>query len=1245
MRILTSIVATAGELVKAFAIVGICGGKLKKLLAFFAFFRYNKLICFYHFEVEVLGVYLKNLELQGFKSFPDKILIRFGDDITAIVGPNGSGKSNISDAILWVMGEQSSKTLRGAKMEDVIFGGTQKRSAVGFAEATLTLDNTDRALAYDADEVMITRRYYRSGDSEYYINRQTARLRDIHELFMDTGLGREGYSNIGQGRIDEILSLKSADRREIFEEAAGISKYRHRKEETERKLAHTEENLLRIGDKVSELELQLEPLRQQSEKAKKYLELKEELQGVEIAVWLETLDKLSAAAKKAEEDYTSASFVLQQAHDQLDELYNQSETLAQTLRDKDGELETVRLKTNMLESSHQQLEGQMAVLRSNVENNNSNIARIEEELQGQEDRSGGISEQMEQAKLRVEQLAKALEEKGVALRELQEELAVMTANAQGMTRQFLELRTQETTLAADIAGREADVRGLQESLAGSEDRANQLKSDLSAGEARRAEAKANLDACRKELRKAQEDVAAANNTIAGYTLRQKTRNKRRDDLSEEMRQLTSRLDGIMAKTKVFRAMERDFESYQKSVRSVLQEAQRGALRHIHGPVSKLIRTEDAYATAIEIALGGAMQNVVVDTEADSKAAIQFLKRTNGGRATFLPLDVTKGRGLQENGLEKCRGYVGIAAELVRYEETYRSVVENLLGRIVIVQDMDAGIAMANKYGHRFKIVTLDGQVLNAGGSMTGGSVNKDAGILSRANELEKLTAEEKRLQKKQLELEAQLQEAQRAADQVEFQITAAGDQLREAEDQVLRMQGQEKQHEILLSAIEDAMESAQRELDSLDARNRNDRERFASQQAKIQVYTAQLEQTRLSIATLEVTQTEAASATAEITERMTALRTEEAAMEAERNTALNHIRDLQELRGAMEGDRDKKLALIEIIRGENVRLEGEIAQLQEQQQENDKSTQDMRDQLNAILQQRAEAEAAKTRAERDTQEKNKDILSMERACALLEQKKITTAMEESQIIDKLWDSYELTPGTAAEKRTEIESVAAGNRRISELKRKISALGTPNLGAIEEYARVNERYTYLATQRDDVLTSKRELESIIRNITQEMTSIFVTEFQKIDHYFGITFEEMFGGGKGQLILENPEEPLTCGIEIRVQPPGKQVKTITLLSGGEKAFVAIALYFAILKVRPTPFCMLDEIDAALDDRNVERFATYLRGLAAKTQFIVITHRRGTMEASDVLYGVTMQEQGVSKLLRLDLNQMEQQLGIME
>ena len=1190
-------------------------------------------------------MYLKSLELQGFKSFPDKTLIRFGDDITAIVGPNGSGKSNISDAILWVMGEQSSKTLRGAKMEDVIFGGTQKRSAVGFAEATLTLDNSDRALSYDADEVMVTRRYYRSGDSEYYINKQSSRLRDIHEMFMDTGLGREGYSNIGQGRIDEILSLKSADRREIFEEAAGISKYRHRKEETERKLLHTEDNLLRIGDKVSELELQLEPLKAQSEKAKKYLELKDELQGVEVAVWLDTLDKLSAAAKKAEEDYKSASFVLQQAHEDLETLYRQAEEQGETLRRRDGELETVRLKANMLQSTHQQLDGQMAVLRSNVENNNANILRIQEELQGSEDRSGGIVTQIQQSRQRISEIEKELKEKRDALEACQQKLTAMTANAQGMTKQFLELRTKESALAADIAGREADCHGLEESMMQTQQRLEQLSGDLSSGAARKHEAQQNLNQCRKELRTAQENVTAANNTIAGYTLRQNTRIKRREELTQKLREMTAKLDSVSAKARVFRAMERDFESYNKAVKMVMQEAQRGALRNIHGPVSRLIRTEDQYTLAIEIALGAAMQQIVVGSENDGKSAISYLKRTGGGRATFLPMNTIQGRDLQENGLENCRGFVGIASRLVTTDQQYRGIVENLLGRTVIVSDMDAAIAMSQKYRNRFKIVTLDGQVMNPGGSMTGGSTNKDAGILSRANELEKLTKQEKTLQEQSLTLEAELGEAQRLAEQVEFQIQTARDQLREAEDQVLRLQGMEKQYEILLNAILEAEESASRERDSLNERKVTDRERHAAQRAKIQIYSQQLEETRLQLTALEGSQSEASEATAFISEQMTALKTEEAALDAERTTALTHVEDLKGLQSAMEGDREKKIALMDVIQAESQRLQGEIAQLMEQQKANDADAEAMNTQMQQILAARAEAEAAKTRAERETQEKNKDILNMERACALLEQKKVTSSMEEKTIIDKLWDSYGLTPGTAPDHRGEIESVAAGNRRIGELKRKISALGTPNLGAIEEYARVNERYSYLAEQRDDVLNSKRELESIIRDITREMTTIFVEEFKKIDHYFGQTFEEMFGGGKGALILEDPENPLTCGIEIRVQPPGKQVKTITLLSGGEKAFVATALYFAILKVRPTPFCILDEIDAALDDRNVERFAKYLHNLSKKTQFIVITHRRGTMEASDVLYGVTMQEQGVSKLLRLDLNQMEQYLGIVE
>ena len=1188
-------------------------------------------------------MYLKSLEVQGFKSFPDKTVIRFGDDITAIVGPNGSGKSNISDAIVWVMGEQSTRTLRGAKMEDVIFGGTQKRGAVGFAEATLTLDNSDRALLYDADEVMVTRRYYRSGDSEYYINRQSARLKDIHELFMDTGLGREGYSNIGQGRIDEILSLKSGDRREIFEEAAGISKYRHRKEETERKLATTEDNLMRIGDKVSELEIQLDPLKNQSEKAKKYLAMKDELQGVEVAVWLQTLDKLSESARKAQEDFTSADFVLKQAHEDLDKHYARAEELGNVLREKDAQVENIRVKVSMQEAAGQQLSGQLAVLQGNVANDQDNLKRLEAECKAEDDRSGGVTAQMEQAKRRLEEIDASLAAKRKGIGEYQQTLSAMTANAQGLQKRYLELRGKETELTSQIAAGEAECRSVEASIQDNDQRLEQLNSDLTAAADREKSARGELDKARRELKNAQDAVTVNQNQISGYGLRLQNRTKRRDELAKEQRDVTAQLDGIRAKAQVFQAMERDFESYQKSVRLVMQQGNR--LSGIHGPVSRLIRTEDEYTSAIEIALGGAMQQIVVDTEQDGKAAISFLKRTGGGRATFLPLSVIRGKSLTEKGLEQCWGFVGIASKLVSCQDQYRGIVENLLGRIVIVEDMDAAIAMARTYQNRFKIVTLDGQVVNPGGSMTGGSMNKDAGILSRANELEKLTARQKTLQDKLAALEKDLQEAQRGVDEVEYQRSTAAEQLRAAQDSVLTLQGQEKQYAILLQAILDARENAGAERASLEKRRSADRERLAAQKAKLQLYTLDLSQTRSELFKLEGSQSDTAEKSAHITEGLTDLKTQEAALIAEAETARNHMEDLTALRASMEGDRDRKIQLSKDIQEEIRSLEAQILDLKARIEQNDREVKRDKQDLEDQLRKRADTEAEKTLCERQTQEKNKDILNMERACALLEQKKQAAQMEEKQIIDKLWDNYGLTPGTAVEKKGEIESVAAGNRRIGELKRSIAALGTPNLGAIEEYARVNERYTYLASQRDDVLTAKRELESVIRNITQEMTGIFVTEFGKINEYFGKTFEEMFGGGKGELLLEDPAEPLTCGIEIRVQPPGKQVKTITLLSGGEKAFVAIALYFAILKVRPTPFCMLDEIDAALDDRNVERFASYLHNLSQKTQFIGITHRRGTMEAADVLYGVTMQEQGVSKLLRLDLNQMEEYLGIVE
>ena len=937
--------------------------------------------------------------------------------------------------------------------------------------------------------------------------------------------------------------------------------------------------------------------------------------------------------------------MLQQAHDDLDNLYAATEAMSQDLRNRNETVENLRVKSSMLEAAHQQLEGQITVLRGAVANNEDNIRRSQADIQGQEERSGGIAAQMAQIEERVGQIDLLLKAKEIELDSLQKSLTAMTADAQGITRQFMELRTREVKLTADLAVKEADLRAMESRTWETAQRDQQLQEEIASGEEKEKEAEKNLAACRKELRKAREEITANQNTIAGYTLRQTTRKQRAEEMAQEVQKLQSALQSIQAKARVFRAMEQDLEGYNKSVRQVMQEAKRGSLRNIHGPVSKLIRTEDDYTVAIEIALGAAMQQIVVENEADGKAAISYLKRTGGGRATFLPISALKPKTLQESGLEACAGFVGIASDLITAEAKYQGVVENLLGRTVIVENIDNAIAMAKRYGNRFKIVTLDGQVMNPGGSMTGGSVSKEAGILSRANELEKLTAQEKKLGDKLQVAETQYQEARRAADQVEFQLNTAREQLAEAEKQVLTLEGKEKQHEIWLQAVTDAIAAAQRERDSLKDRNQQDKEQRSAIQAEVRIYRTQLEETRLGLKTLEGSQTEAESAVAGITDKMNTIRSDKAALDAERTTAQSHITDLRILQTAAEGDKEKKLADMDAIRLEIESLQQQIAQQQERQRENDGEIAATRTAMEKALAEYAATEARKSKNESEIQDKNKSIMNMERACALLETKKETTAIEEKNIIDKLWDTYGLTPGTAGEKRGQIESVTSGMHRIAELKRKITNLGTPNLGAIEEYARVNERYTYLTGQRDDVLNSKKELERIIRDITSQMTEIFVTEFQKIDHYFGKVFEEMFGGGKGSLVLEDPNEPLTCGIEIRVQPPGKQLKTITLLSGGEKAFVATALYFAILKVRPTPFCILDEIDAALDDRNVERFSSYLRNLSGKTQFVVITHRRGTMEASDVLYGVTMQEQGISKLLRLDLNQMEQYLGIAE
>ncbi len=1188
-------------------------------------------------------MYLKSLEIQGFKSFPDKTVLRFGNDITAIVGPNGSGKSNISDAISWVMGEQSSKALRGAKMEDVIFGGTLKRAQVGFAEASLILDNSDGALRIETAEVMVTRRYYRSGDSEYYINKQSARLRDINELFMDTGLGKEGYSNIGQGRIDEILSVKSTDRREVFEEAAGISKFRHRKDETERRLSHTQDNLLRIGDKISELELQVEPLREQAEKAQKYLALRGELKCLEITVWLDSLQNLAAAAKKAEEDYNSAAFLLEQAHESLDALYRTAEELRAELHDRDLKSDQLRESLAALEEAARAREGEIAVLQANLGNNRSNMARVAGELEEQQSRSGGIAEQIRQKQERLKELELQQCEAAARLDALYQESVECGQRVAEAGERLRDLQTAQTNAAAQCGSRQRELASLQLSLEEQAQRRTELAAQKGQAEERLELALEEQRRCGERLAAARDEVVSAGNTIAGYQLRLQARAQKRDELQKKRTAAGVELDTVRSKLGMLREMEREYEGYSKAVRMVMQEASRGTLKNIHGPVSKLLKTEDAYAIAVETALGAAMQHIVVSAEEDGKAAIQMLKRRDGGRATFLPIRTIQGRRLQENGVEHTAGFVGVASDLLSFDRRYDAIFQNLLGRTVVVETLEHAITMARKYGNRFRIVTLDGQVINAGGSMTGGSAARSAGILSRANELQRLGQKQDQLSRACEMLEQELSEAVRAASEVEFQLSAAQGQLRQAEDEVLRLEGTEKQQALLVEAAELQAGNCRRELEAIEDRSQNSAELQAGLSEEIRKLEQRVSELEGTISEQQEARNGLEAREASLQEQTTDVRMRLAACEAERTTALESIGQLRGLEQDMQGDRESREKLLERYAAENEQFAAQIAQLEQEKEAIAVRLDQSRAELQRAIDERMQVEARKTRAEKEAQDQNKDILLMERESARLEQRKATAALEEKQILDKLWDSYELTPTTAETEKVAVENMAAANREIASLKRKISALGTPNLGAIEEFARVNERYEYLSAQRDDVLHSKEELEDIIRSITREMTEIFVREFGRINEYFGKTFVEMFGGGKASLELDDPDDPLGCGIEIRVQPPGKQVKTITLLSGGEKAFVAIALYFAILRVRPTPFCLLDEIDAALDDNNVHRFASYLRNLCGKTQFIVITHRRGTMEAADVLYGVTMQEQGISKILHIDLGQMEQQLGI--
>ena len=1188
-------------------------------------------------------MYLKALEIQGFKSFPDKTVLNFGEDITAIVGPNGSGKSNISDAIRWVMGEQNSRQLRGAKMEDVIFGGTEKRRAMGFAQVTLVIDNTEHIFNRDEAEVAVTRRYYRSGESEYYINRQSVRLKDVNELFMDTGMGREGYSIIGQGKIDEILSVRSDDRREVFEEAAGISKYRHRKEESERKLQRTEENLVRINDKITELELQVEPLRKQAETAKKYLVLRDELRTLEISVWLENLQKLKADRLKLQADFETAQADQKKAQDELDRVYAQAEECSRLLHENDCAAEEKRGRISALESAIGEHESAAAVARTTAQHHAETIERMDREMSESRSRTESLHEQMQV-------MARRMEEIDASARTLENEIAALCEEMRGSSdaaaaaaAQLEQLRRREAQEVAGAAQAQAELSAI---TAGSDEiaqRTAELTEELTQSEEKLTQTRREAAQNEKELLSAREEEQAAANIIGGHSLKMEGRQRRAKESIEQKNQLSLQEKTISDRIRLLSEMEKEYEGFSKAVKIVMRAAEARTLSGIHGPVGNLIHTDKDCSVAIEIALGGALQHIVVDTKNDGKNAISLLKQRDGGRATFLPLDTIRGRSLRENGLENEYGFVGIASELVRCDGRYGSVIENLLGATVVVEDLDCGIQMAKRHDNRFRIVTLDGQVINAGGSMTGGSVSRNAGILSRSGELEQLHKKLKKIQSQLQDATLLAESANRELQKAQYELEVARDQQRQANDRVLTLEGRKNHYDMLIESLEQQQESLRIQKENLQKRSTDDAGRMDTIRRTIADFTARAEETREEIEMLQRRQETARQGLGEMTDRLTEKKAQQAALSAEGESARRSMEDLSRLRESLEGEHTDRESLRAQMEQAMAQARAEEERQQQEARELRGGIEEHRQALQKLSEEKMALETRRSQTDRLSRTCNDTLLNCEREVTRLEGKLNGSALEEKQILDKLWERYELSHSDAQALRVELESVPKATRRIAELNREIKGLGPINIGAIEEFDRVNTRYTYLSDQRNDVERAKEELVGIIEEITKQMTEIFATQFEILKQSFQETFLELFGGGRATLELEDENDILRCGIEIKAQPPGKQLKTLSLLSGGEKAFVAIALYFAILKVHPTPFCVMDEIEAALDESNVVRYAKYMRRIAGKTQFIVITHRRGTMEEADVLYGITMQERGVSTVLTANLNELSKEMKI--
>ena len=1182
---------------------------------------------------------LKELDIQGFKSFPDRTKITIGPGITAVVGPNGSGKSNISDAIRWVLGETSSKQLRGAgKMEDVVFGGTQLRGAMGYASVVLTVSNEDRRIDVDADEVAIGRRYYRSGESEYTINGQSVRLKDIYELFLDTGLGRDGYSIIGQGRIAEIVGAKSGERREIFEEASGIAKYRYRKNEAQRRLAATEENLVRLRDILGEKESRIGPLEAESKKAEQFLALAARRKELEVTLWVDGIRQARETVRSQQRSFETAQADYDRQTAQIEQLDAATEETRAQVQAQILAIERANGDIRRITEEQAGSESRIAVLNNDIAHNEAGIAARREEIRQSEEGQEALLAEIAEDKA---QLAKRQDE----TRRLDGEVRRLEARLEEIQHQSMstgERKGQVTARLAELTDRQTASRVARAAAESAGEAAVQRQQTAqteqeSAAENAQTQAK-ELAETKDYLAGVQEQLDKLENVQKGLKLKLQGRQAQLETADAVEQKASRELEAARQRLGLLQDLERNMEGYQYSVKTVMKAAQNRRLRGIVGPVGTLLRVQKGCEAAIETALGAAAQNLVVDGEASAKAAIAFLKQEKAGRATFLPLDTVQPSHLDASRLpEGAR----VASSLVEYDPRYENVVSNLLGRILVVEDLDDASRVARQMGYRNRIVTLDGQVINAGGSFTGGSLSRSAGLFSRRQEIEEL-------KKKTAALEKKLNEAQQATDRWKDEVDGLNAQLTASASEAVVAGGDKIRAEMEVRRLEAARVQAE--------------ESAAQLEKELAGLALQLEESRRAAAEALAEENRLADEISELERELEELSGSDDAFLETRARLSEELGDqrLARLAAAKDAERlEEAIRTLQSRTGESGQhrkeLEQGIADLTALNEENRKKIEQIRDEkaessqrIEALEAEIAAATRRRLEAEGKSTEQNQQVraLSEERErmsgeMARLAERKAAAETEYDQTVAKLWEEYQLTPGDAAGLCVEFDSAAELRRLVAEVRAKIRALGNVNVGAIEEFREVSESYNALKTQVTDVEKSKAELTRIIAELEEEMRTQFIASFKEINGHFGRIFRELFGGGSAMLSLADDADVLESGIDIQVSPPGKVIKNLSALSGGEQSLVAICIYFAILAVNPAPFCILDEIEAALDDVNVTRFAQYLRRISGSTQFIVITHRRGTMEAADVLYGVTMQEDGVSKLLRLDLDQVDASL----